>query len=130
MDNQENSLKPPPKNIWFLDDYPPFTGEGRQPVDASGYHRSSPEDAIVIDNGTSTVRAGWSFDKDPRLSLDPVMARYKDRKLNRMFQFVGADVYADGTARGQAKDIYEPGTNIVNNWDVQEGVLDYIFIKL
>ncbi|KAK5149020.1 hypothetical protein LTR04_000181, partial [Oleoguttula sp. CCFEE 6159] len=130
MDNQENSLKPPPKRIWFLDDYPPFAGDGHRPVGVSGYHRSSSENAIVIDNGTSAVRAGWSFDKDPRLSLDPVMARYKDRKLNRMFQFVGADVYADGTARGQAKNIYEPGTNIVNNWDVQEGVLDYIFIKL
>jgi actin-related protein 5 len=58
------------------------------------------------------------------------MARYRDRKLNRTFAFVGSDVYADGTARGQAKNIYEPGSNIVNNWDVQEGVLDYLFIKL
>jgi actin-related protein 5 len=44
--------------------------------------------------------------------------------------FVGSDVYADGTARGQAKNIYEPGNNIVNNWDVFEGVLDYVFVKL
>lgn len=58
------------------------------------------------------------------------MARYRDRKLNRTFTFVGSDVYSDGTARGQAKNIYEPGSNIVNNWDVLEGVLDYCFIKL
>ena len=58
------------------------------------------------------------------------MARYRDRKLNRTFMFVGSDVYADGTARGQAKNIYEPGSNIVNNWDVFEGVLDYVFVKL
>ena len=58
------------------------------------------------------------------------MARYRDRKLNRTFMFVGSDVYADGTARGQAKNIYEPGSNVVNNWDVVEGVLDYVFIKL
>lgn len=58
------------------------------------------------------------------------MARYKDRKLNRMFTFVGSDVYADGTARGQAKNVYEPGSNIINNWDVMEGVLDYVFVKL
>ena len=44
--------------------------------------------------------------------------------------FVGSDVYADGTARGQAKNIYEPGSNVVNNWDVFEGVLDYVFVKL
>ena len=58
------------------------------------------------------------------------MARYKDRKLNRTFTFIGSDVYADGTARGQAKNIYEPGSNIANNWDVLEGVLDYVFVKM
>ena len=39
-------------------------------------------------------------------------------------------MYSDGTARGQAKNIYEPGSNIINNWDSVEGVLDYCFIKL
>jgi actin-related protein 5 len=58
------------------------------------------------------------------------MARYRDRKLNRTFTFVGSDVYSDGTARGQSKCIYEPGSNIVNNWDVMEGVLDYCFLKM
>jgi actin-related protein 5 len=58
------------------------------------------------------------------------MARYRDRKLARTFMFVGSDVYADGTARGQSKNAYEPGNNIVNNWDVMEGVLDYVFVKL
>jgi actin-related protein 5 len=58
------------------------------------------------------------------------MATYRDRKLNRKFTFVGADVYSDGTARGQSKPIYEPGSNIINNWDVMESVLDYCFIKL
>ena len=54
------------------------------------------------------------------------MARYRDRKLNRTFTFIGSDVYSDGTARGQSKPIYEPGSNIINNWDAMEGVLDYI----
>lgn len=58
------------------------------------------------------------------------MARYRDRKLNTTFQFIGSEVYADGTARGQSKPIYEPGTNIINNWDAMEGVLDYVFTKL
>ena len=53
------------------------------------------------------------------------MARYRDRKLNRTFTFVGSDVYADGTARGQSKPVYEPGSN-----DVMEGVLDYCFVKM
>lgn len=58
------------------------------------------------------------------------MARYRDRKINRTFMFAGSDIYADGTARGQAKGAYEPGSNVVNNWDVMEGLLDYIFIKM
>jgi actin-related protein 5 len=80
--------------------------------------------------GSSAVRAGWSFDEAPRFSIPPLAARYRDRKLNRTFTFVGSDVYSDGTARGQAKNIYEPGSSIVNNWDVIESVLDYIFVKL
>ena len=58
------------------------------------------------------------------------MARYRDRRVGRTFTFVGSDIYSDGTARGQAKNVYEPGSNIVNNWDCLEGVLDYVFIKL
>lgn len=122
-----NSPKPPPAKLWSVND-PPF--EGFRLIDTEGYQRSSPNTAIVIDNGSSAVRAGWSFDEKPRFSIPPLMARYRDRKLNRTFTFVGSDVYADGTARGQSKNIYEPGSNIVNNWDVVEGVLDYVFIKL
>ncbi|KAF2473041.1 actin-like ATPase domain-containing protein [Lindgomyces ingoldianus] len=121
-----NSPKPPPR-IWRVND-PPF--EGFKPIDTEGYARSNRETAIVIDNGSSAVRAGWSFDEKPRLSLPPLMARYRDRKLMRTFTFVGSDVYSDGTARGQAKNVYEPGSNIVNNWDCFEGVMDYCFLKL
>ncbi|KAF2795249.1 actin-like ATPase domain-containing protein [Melanomma pulvis-pyrius CBS 109.77] len=122
-----NSPKSPPAKIWSVND-PPF--EGFRPIDTQGWAQSNRETAIVIDNGSSAVRAGWSFDSKPRLSLPPLMARYRDRKLNRTFAFVGSDVYSDGTARGQSKNIYEPGSNIVNNWDVLEGVLDYCFLKL
>ncbi|KAF1999615.1 actin-like ATPase domain-containing protein [Amniculicola lignicola CBS 123094] len=122
-----NSPKPQPTKIWSVNE-PPF--EGFRPIDTQGYAQSSRETAIIIDNGTSAVRAGWSFDSKPRISLPPLMARYRDRKLARTFTFVGSDVYADGTARGQSKSAYDPGSNIVNNWDVLEGVLDYCFIKM
>ncbi|KAF1842593.1 actin-like ATPase domain-containing protein [Cucurbitaria berberidis CBS 394.84] len=122
-----NSPKPPPAKIWSVNE-PPF--EGFRRIDTEGYARSNHETAIVIDNGSSAVRAGWSFDSKPRLSVLPNMARYRDRKLNRTFTFVGSDVYSDGTARGQSKPVYEPGSNIVNNWDAMEGVLDYCFIKM
>lgn len=94
------------------------------------YLQSFTQGDIDVGSGSATVRAGWSFDSKPRLSLPPLMARYRDRKINRTFMFVGSDVYSDGTARGQSKNVYEPGSNIINNWDAMEGVLDYIFVKL
>ncbi|KAK4991133.1 Actin-related protein 5 [Elasticomyces elasticus] len=125
--SRRNSPKPAPKRLWTVSD-PPY--EGYKPVDTTTYHTSTPDSAIVIDNGSSAVRAGWQFEQAPRLAFPPLMARYTDRKLNRKFCFIGSDLYADGTARGQAKNVYEPGSDIVNNWDAQEGVLDYVFIKL
>ncbi|OAK97916.1 actin-like ATPase domain-containing protein [Phaeosphaeriaceae sp. SRC1lsM3a] len=122
-----NSPKPSPAKYYGVSE-PPF--EGYKPVDTEGFRQSNRDTAIVIDNGSSAVRAGWSFDAKPRLSILPNMARYRDRKLNRTFTFIGADVYSDGTARGQSKPIYEPGSNIINNWDAMEGVLDYCFLKL
>ena len=58
------------------------------------------------------------------------MARYRDRKLNKQCCYVGYDAYADATTRGQIRNAFEPGTSIVSNWDVMEGILDYIFMKL
>ncbi|KAK3369067.1 ARP5-like protein [Lasiosphaeria ovina] len=86
--------------------------------------------AIVIDNGSSTVRAGWSFEAKPRLQIPPIMAKYRDRKLGRTFSFAGQDCYADTTARGHIRNAFEAGTGIVSNWDVTEHVLDHVFIKL
>lgn len=86
--------------------------------------------AIVIDNGSSTVKAGWSFESAPRLSLPPIMAKYRERKLARTFSFAGYDCYADANSRGHIRSAFEAGTGIVSNWDVMEHVLDHIFIKL
>lgn len=36
----------------------------------------------------------------------------------------------DATTRGQLRYAFDPGTSVVSNWDVMEGVLDYIFLKL
>lgn len=58
------------------------------------------------------------------------MARYTDRKLNRKLTFIGSEIFFDGTARGQAKNAYDVGAPVVNNWDVMEGCLDFIFSKL
>ncbi|KAK2067747.1 hypothetical protein P8C59_001459 [Phyllachora maydis] len=86
--------------------------------------------AIVIDNGSSAVRAGWSFEQQPRIIIPPIMAKYRDRKLGKTFSFAGNDCYADTTAKGHIRNAFEVGTGIVSNWDVMEHVLDHLFIKL
>ena len=104
------------------------------PADTTGYVAASsrPPDtvAIVIDNGSSAVRGGWSFESSPCLSVPPITAKYRERKLGRTFSFAGMDCYADTTARGHIRNAFEQGTGIVSNWDVMEHVLDYIFIKM
>lgn len=88
------------------------------------------EACIVIDNGSSAMRAGWSFEKDPRFVVPPIMAKYRDRKLGKTFSLVGSDCYADTAARGHIRNAYEAGTGVVANWDVMEHLLDYTFVKL
>ncbi|KAL1866117.1 hypothetical protein VTK73DRAFT_4910 [Phialemonium thermophilum] len=104
------------------------------PPQVDGYEKAlaqpEGEAVIVIDNGSSTVRAGWSFESDPRLAIPPIMSKYRDRKLGKTFSFAGQDCYADTTARGHIRNAFEAGTGIVSNWDVMEHVLDYVFLKL
>ncbi|ERF74831.1 hypothetical protein EPUS_03215 [Endocarpon pusillum Z07020] len=125
-----DDLRPSSPRVCDAPDYP---FKGWQPPQPEGYRQSaatSIETAFVIDNGSSTVKAGFSFDKVPRFMVPPIMARYRDRKNNKACTFVGHDAYADATTRGQIRSAFEPGTSIVTNWDVMEGVLDYVFIKL
>ena len=149
--SQRKAPKPPPL-IYNAKDHP---FKGFHPPQPEGYEQSkaNPESsAIVIDNGETAIRfpsyilymketnccsvgsnlvkAGWSFDKTPRLVFPPVMSRYRDRKLNRACQFIGHDAYVDATTRGQLRNAFDPGSSVVGNWDVMEGLLDYTFIKL
>ncbi|KAJ9142839.1 Actin-like ATPase domain-containing protein [Coniochaeta hoffmannii] len=86
--------------------------------------------AIVIDNGSSTVRAGWSFESAPRVQIPPIMSKFRDRKLGKTFSFAGSDCYVDATSRGHIRNAFEAGTGVVSNWDVMEHVLDHTFMKL
>lgn len=85
---------------------------------------------LILDAGAGLIKAGWSFDEKPRLSFPAIVARYRDRKLNRTVSYVGYDAYADATTRGQIRNAFEPGSSVVSNWDVMEGILDSIFVRL
>ncbi|RKU45867.1 actin-related protein 5 [Coniochaeta pulveracea] len=108
--------------------------EGYVPPQPDGHEQALAQPqgtaAIVIDNGSSNVRAGWSFENAPRFTIPPIMAKYRDRKLGKTFSFAGNDCYADTTAKSHIRNAFEAGTGIVSNWDVMEHVLDHLFIKL
>ena len=80
--------------------------------------------------GSSLVRAGFATNAQPLISFPADVARYRDRKFNRTVSYVGYNAYADATTRGQIKKAFEPGTNVVGNWDIMENVLDQIFVGL
>lgn len=69
--------------------------------------------AIVLDNGASTMRAGWSTEKSPRVVSENVVAKYKDRKTNHNMLLAGSEAYADATSRGAVKSPFE-GDVLVN----------------
>lgn len=69
--------------------------------------------AIVVDNGASTMRAGWAAEDGPRIVNENVVARYKDRKTNRNVLLAGSEAYADATSRAAIKSPFE-GDVLVN----------------
>ncbi|KAI4174084.1 MAG: hypothetical protein LQ343_002530 [Gyalolechia ehrenbergii] len=103
---------------------------GYQPLPVDGYAQTSRDTPIVIDNGASLLRAGWASDKSPRVNFPATVARYRDRKINKTVSYVGYNGFADATTRGQIRNAFEPGSSIVGNWDVMEGLLDYTFVSL
>ena len=69
--SSRNSPKPPPTRVYNVSE-PPYRGQ-LEP-DTSAYRNSSHDTAIVIDNGSSSVRAGWQSDASPRLQFPPLMS--------------------------------------------------------
>ncbi|PQE17950.1 putative ARP5-Actin-related protein [Rutstroemia sp. NJR-2017a WRK4] len=128
--SEQQNVVPPPtlysaKEVHF-EKYVAPQSDGYRKAKARGPGQA----AIVIDNGSSATRAGWSFEDSPRLDILPLFAKYRDRKLGKTYSFVGADVYADTTARGHMRNAFEAGSGIISNWDVMEQVLDSVFLKL
>lgn len=72
-------------------------------------------DSIIIDNGATTLRAGWSSEAYPRIVMDNVGAKYRDRKTNRNVMLAGSEAYVDATSRAAVKSAFEG--DIVCNFD-------------
>ncbi|CAO3614941.1 unnamed protein product [Mucor hiemalis] len=83
---------------------------------------------IVIDNGSSQCRAGWSSEKSPSMIFDNVVSKYKDRQLNENVLAVGMDALADPAAKSNARSPFDG--NVVCDFEKMETILDYIFVVL
>lgn len=87
------------------------------PPAATDYARfRSPDTVLCLDNGATTLRAGWSSEQDPRLQIDNLASKYRDRKSNRSVLLAGAEVYVDATSRAHVRAPHEG--DVVTSADV------------
>ncbi|GAA5840624.1 hypothetical protein JCM9279_007385 [Rhodotorula babjevae] len=93
------------------------------------YRAFQHSDAVLcIDNGATTLRAGWGTERDPRIVVDNIAAKYKDRKFNRQVMLAGGEVFVDATSRANTRVPFE--NDVVVNFDAMESILDYTLVKL
>lgn len=101
------------------------------PPAATDYRRFAAERdgaVLCVDNGATTLRAGWNLEPDPRLAIDSLASKYRDRKFNRSVLLAGAEVYVDATSRAHVRAPHEG--DVVTSPDVMENILDYVLLKL
>ena len=82
---------------------------------------------LCIDNGATTLRAGFSISTKPHLELENVGAKYKDRKLNTTVFLAGGEVYVDAASRSSTKVPFEG--DVVCNFDVMVSRLYINFLS-
>ncbi|GAA5961809.1 hypothetical protein JCM21900_003317 [Sporobolomyces salmonicolor] len=83
---------------------------------------------LCIDNGATTLRAGFSSADSPAIEIDNINAKYRDRKSNRAVMLSGGEVYVDATSRSNVRSPFEG--DVVCNFDVMENILDYVLLKM
>jgi actin-related protein 5 len=68
-------------------------------------HRDQ-ETPLIIDNGSTNLRFGFSASSEPRSGLN-VIAKYKERKYNKPLLLFGEGIDAESGAKGQARNPWE-----------------------
>lgn len=95
-------------NISFL----PASSLPTPPTIASYDEHRGMDTPLIIDNGTTHLRYGFSTSKEPYTGMN-VVARYKERKYNRPLLLFGDAIDAESGAKGQARTPWE-GDVLVN----------------
>ncbi|KAK4052358.1 Nuclear actin-protein involved in chromatin remodeling [Microbotryomycetes sp. JL201] len=83
---------------------------------------------LVIDNGATSIRAGWASLDEPCVAADNVISRHRDRRINKMILLAGKAAYVDHTTRANIKSAFEG--DVIINHDQLEHMLDYTFLQL
>jgi hypothetical protein len=107
-----------PRSCATMDVDPPTRGhttrhyaQERKAVDAPDVLDYAPyagtRTPLVIDNGSSSLRAGWATQSSPYLERDSVTAKYRERKANKPIVLVGQDVHSDATAKANLRVPFE-----------------------
>lgn len=102
----------PRKVIYPVADLRPFEPSAELANDWINFQGSS----LVLDNGATTLRAGWASELNPRLVTENVGSRYKERKANRTIMLAGGECYADNLSRGSVRSPFEG--DLVVNFDI------------
>jgi actin-related protein 5 len=73
---------------------------------------------LIIDNGSSNLRFGFSTSASPHTSPN-VIAKYKERKFNQSLLLFGDAIDAESGAKSQAKTPWE--ADVLLNFDAMVG---------
>lgn len=82
---------------------------------------------LIIDNGSSNLRFGFSTSASPHSSPN-IIAKYKERKFNQSLLLFGDAIDAESGAKSQGKTPWEG--DVLLNFDAMENALDYAFVRL
>ncbi|TFK76616.1 actin-like protein Arp5p [Pluteus cervinus] len=119
--SSEDALQP--DIIRFAPPALPSLPPERVPYD--GYR--SQRTPIVIDNGSTTLRWGFATFDSPYAGTNAI-AKYKERRNNRLLMLFGEGIDSESGAKGQAKTPWEG--DVLLNFDALENALDYAFLQL
>ncbi|KAJ9111080.1 hypothetical protein QFC19_001278 [Naganishia cerealis] len=112
------------KSDLYVDDVP-NEAYTRDPTDFKVV--SDEHEAIVIDNGTSHLRAGFASHSRPYINEPNQAAKFTSRKSVRTVMY-GRDCDLDNTAKGYVKPIFDGDILLTN--ELLETALDYSFHHL
>lgn len=86
---------------------------------------------IVIDNGSSELRAGFAGEPDPCLRFPNQLIRPKSRASTEIETVVGDSPFSiKGYDLGRVALRSAFDGNVVVNFDTEEAILDYVFDRL